>query len=93
MKTQIHHEIETLLTQAFSPVALNVINESHEHAGHRYGAESSHFAVTIISPAFEGKTPVQCHRLVYTALKSAIEGGVHALKINAKSNLEGPLNG
>ena len=75
------------LTEAFAPDELQVVDESHlhkGHAGHRPGGES-HFRVKITSAAFQGKSRLSAHRMVYDALAEEIAGGVHALAIEAKA--------
>lgn len=73
------------LTEAFAPESLRVEDESHlhaGHAGHRPGGET-HYRVYIVSEAFRGKTRVERHRSVNTALAAELAGGVHALAIHA----------
>jgi BolA protein len=73
------------LTEAFAPESLRVIDESDRHAGHaghRPGGET-HFRLYIVSEAFRGKTRIERHRLVNTALAAELAGGVHALAIHA----------
>ena len=73
------------LTKAFAPERLEVIDESHLHAGHagaRPGGET-HYRVYIVSQAFRGKSRIDRHRLVNATLSSELEGGVHALAIRA----------
>ena len=41
--------------------------------------------VEVTSPAFEGKTRIQCHRLVYEALEHELKNGVHALSLRTKA--------
>ncbi|HUJ36904.1 MAG TPA: BolA family protein [Hyphomicrobium sp.] len=73
------------LTVALRPTRLDVVNESHLHAGHGSspGTGESHFRVLIVSGAFAGKTRVERHRMVNEALASELKGGVHALAIKA----------
>ena len=63
---------------------LQVLDESHQHAGHA-GANAvgygSHFRVRIASPLFESLPRAQRHRLVYDALQDFLDAGVHALAI------------
>jgi stress-induced morphogen len=40
-----------------------------------------HFEVLVVSPAFEGKTRVQQHQLVYSALGEQMKGAIHALSL------------
>jgi len=72
------------LQQRLQPGALEVVDESADHAGH-VGANASgsgtHFRVRIASPMFAGKTRVQRHRLVYDAVQDFMDQGLHALAI------------
>lgn len=72
------------LAERLAPTALEVIDESADHAGHA-GANGTgfgtHFRVRIASPMFTGKARVARHRLVYDSLQEFIDQGVHALAI------------
>jgi BolA family transcriptional regulator, general stress-responsive regulator len=73
------------LTQAFAPVALEVVDQSHLHAGHagaRPGGET-HFAIHIVSAAFLGKSRLERHRMINDALAGELKTRVHALAIRA----------
>jgi BolA family transcriptional regulator, general stress-responsive regulator len=75
------------LREAFVPESLDVADESHlheGHAGHRPGGET-HFRVYIVSPAFEGKSRIERHRMVNTTLEVELKGSVHALAIRAQA--------
>ena len=79
------------LTEAFAPQSLNVVDESHQHAGHaghRPGGET-HYRVYIVSQAFEGKTRLQRHRMINETLAGELAAGVHALAIHAAAPGEG----
>lgn len=79
--------IEEKLTKTFSPLRLNVIDESHHHAGHA-GARSqgeSHFRVEIIAEAFSGLTKVARQRLIYQTLKEEMATDIHALALRVKA--------
>jgi BolA protein len=67
------------------PIRLDLVNESHLHAGHRSspGTGESHFRVLIVSEAFIGKSRVERHRVVNDLLSDELRGGVHALAIKA----------
>ena len=72
------------LTAVFSPVLLELVDESHKHAGHPGArAGGGHFVVTVVSDAFAGKTPLQRHRMVYDALGDLMKTEIHALSISA----------
>jgi len=75
--------IRAKLTAALEPLRLEVINESHLHAGHRGspGTGESHFRVLIVSPAFAGKSRLARHRLVHAALAGELAGKIHALAL------------
>jgi BolA protein len=75
--------IEALLAAAFDPVALEVINESHQHKGPP--GRESHFKVVVVTEAFEGVSLVQRHRQVNAALAATFAAGVHALSIVART--------
>lgn len=71
------------LIERFAPARLDIIDESHRHAGHA-GARpegETHFAVTISSAAFVGLGRVARQRLVYEALKDELASRVHALSL------------
>jgi len=77
--------IRAKLTEALSPTKLEVIDESHLHAGHASAPSGgeSHFRVAIVAAAFEGQSRVARQRLVYGALSDELAGPVHALAITA----------
>jgi BolA family transcriptional regulator, general stress-responsive regulator len=75
--------VQAVLREALHPVALEVQDDSHLHAGHAGAREGRHFTVRVTSAAFIGLTRVQRHRLVYHALRSLVAQGIHALAIEA----------
>lgn len=78
-------QIEQKITQAFSPTELVLENESHMHSGYFEGKES-HFKLTVVSDAFQGKRLVQRHQMVYQLLADDLTSGggqIHALAIHA----------
>lgn len=79
------------LTEAFAPESLTVVDESDQHighAGHRPGGET-HFRIYIVSEAFRGKSRIDRHRMINSALSAELAGGVHALAIHAAAPGEG----
>lgn len=75
------------LTKAFAPASLDVVDESHQHAGHaghREGGET-HFRVYIVAEAFRGKSRLERHRMINETLVGELAGGVHALAIHASA--------
>lgn len=80
--------IRKRLTETFRPEQLEIIDESHKHAGHASAGGAGHFFVQLVSDAFEGKNAVQRHRMVYDALGELIGPEIHALSIQAKTPSE-----
>jgi BolA protein len=77
--------IEAALRAALQPIALEVQDDSHLHAGHAGAREGRHFSVRITSAHFSGCTRVARHRLVYDALRLLMPAGIHALAIEARA--------
>ena len=76
--------IRSALEAAFAPQALEVIDDSHRHAGHAGAADGrGHFRVRIVSAAFAGMNPLARHRAVYAALDGLMQTDIHALSIQA----------
>lgn len=72
--------LKEVLERVFKPLHLEITDQSHLHAGH--GAKGAHFQVLIVSGEFQGKLPIERHKLVYAALKSEIEEEeIHALAL------------
>lgn len=81
----VRRRLVAALTARFAPTRLEVIDESHRHAGHT-GARpqgETHFRVVVVSEAFHGLSRVARHRLVNAALADELAGPVHALAITA----------
>lgn len=76
-------EIETRLVNHFAPRLLEVVNESHQHAGHSGddGTGESHFRVVIRSALFAPMSRVARHRAVHQALGD-LNNRVHALALD-----------
>jgi len=77
-------EMRAALTAAFLPTRLEVINESHRHAGHAGddGSGESHWAVIIRAPGLAGMGRVERHRAIHAALGPSIMGRLHALALD-----------
>lgn len=81
------------LTEAFAPESLNVVDESDQHqghAGHRPGGQT-HYRIYIVSEAFRGKSRIDRHRMINSALAAELAGGLHALAIHAQAPGEGAI--
>ena len=87
---QVRDAIERSLTLALSPARLEIVDESHRHAGHA-GARpegESHFRLTVVCAAFEGKSRVDRQRLVYGALAELMASRIHALALTTLTPAE-----
>lgn len=87
MTRTVASEIESLLTAAFAPTRLAVINDSARHSGHSGddGSGESHFTVEIESAAFAGVSRLQRQRMVNAALGDIPGQRVHALAVKARA--------
>ena len=81
----VERDIRSKLTEAFAPAALEVVNDSHRHAGHAGspGTGESHFTIKVVSAAFAGKSRLERHRMVNRALAAELAGKIHALAVTA----------
>jgi len=76
--------IRARLENAFSPTSIDIIDDSHRHAGHA-GAKDGrgHFQVRIVSSLFTGTKTLERHRMVYSALGTLMQTDIHALSVTA----------
>ena len=75
----IQQLIENKISTHLSVEHLEVINESHLHAGHAHGGVDTHFKVILVSSDFNGKRKVARQQTVYQVLAELINNPVHAL--------------
>jgi BolA protein len=72
-----------------SPTAIDIQDDSALHAGHAGArAGGGHYRLHIVSTAFEGKSIIARHRLIYAALGDLMKKEIHALAIRAVSASE-----
>jgi len=84
MSSERIDRIRSRLAEALQPASLEIIDESARHAGHAGAASGGgHFIVHIVAAAFQDKSPIQRHRLVYDALGDMMQRDIHALSIQA----------
>ena len=85
--------IRARLIAAFAPTELEVVDDSHKHAGHA-GAQDGrgHFSVKIVSARFAGRRSIERHRMVYDALKDMLKTDIHALSVRAAASDSELLN-
>ena len=87
----IQSSMETKLKRAFAPERLEVVNESHLHAGHHHvesghhvefdGTGETHFRIRIAAPSLDGLSRLARHRAVNDTLAHELKTHVHALSI------------
>lgn len=85
MPDSIESAIRTKLTDALSPILLEIVDESALHAGHagaRPGGQT-HFRLLIVSSAFKDLPRVARQRKVYGLLEKEFSAGLHALSLQA----------
>jgi BolA protein len=77
-------KIRARLISAFEPSELEVVDESHLHAGHPGARDGrGHYRVTIVSSKFAGRSRLERHRMVFAALGALMETDIHALSVTA----------
>lgn len=76
--------IRERLESELAPSELEIRDDSHLHRGHAGARDGrGHFAVHVVSQAFDGLNRIQRHRLIYAALDSLMQTDIHALAITA----------
>ena len=76
-------QIQARLQATFSPLHLEIRDDSEGHRGHSGYTEGeiSHLHITIVSDKFEGLMMIKQHKLVNECLKAEFEAGLHALAL------------
>lgn len=78
--------IRKRLIDALNPEHIEIVDESHKHAGHAGAASGGgHFDALIVSEAFTGKRPLERHRLVYEALGEMMNREIHAFSMQCRT--------
>jgi BolA protein len=91
---RVADSIRRKLTAAFTPQSLEVVDESHRHAGHAGATRDdgsqgeTHFHVRLVSAAFDRVSRVERQRRVYAVLAEELKGPVHALSVSALTPAE-----
>ena len=87
---QVEKSLEMKLTEAFAPTELDIVDQSHLHAGHAGapGGGESHFRIRIVSAQFDGLGRVARQRAINNVLKAELAGPVHALSLQALTPAE-----
>ncbi len=83
--------LTAVLTEAFAPTALQVVDDSAHHAGHMGAAAGgqTHYSILLVSAAFHGMSRVARSRAVHAALAAEFAGGLHALALRLRTPEEG----
>jgi BolA protein len=78
-------QIRARLTQ-LDPLHIELIDESHKHAGHAGARDGGgHYVLHIVSARFAGNNTVARHRMIYSALGDMMKREIHALTIQASA--------
>ena len=74
---------EDILKREFTPQHLEIIDESHLHAGHMgyIEGQSTHLKIIIVSDQFESIPMIRQHRLINESLKELMGNPIHALSL------------
>ena len=71
---------------ALEPTSIEIIDDSHKHAGHAGARDGGgHYVLNIVSARFSGKNTVARHRMIYSALGELMRHEIHALTIQAQA--------
>ena len=91
----IRDDMIAKLEQALSPQSLEVIDESHLHAGHAGSSDAgeTHFRVRMVAQSFDGLSRLQRQRKVFELLADELAGPVHALALKLKTPQEAGQDG
>lgn len=74
---------------ALEPLSLQIIDESHKHAGHAGARDGGgHYVLHIVSGRFADCNTLARHRMVYSALGEMMKREIHALTIEAHAPTE-----
>ncbi len=82
------NRIDTMRAQlaVLNPASLEIIDESHKHAGHAGARDGGgHYVLQIVTTEFAGKNTMARHRMIYSALGEMMKRDIHALNIQAKT--------
>ncbi|KAL1743856.1 bola-like protein [Schizophyllum fasciatum] len=90
VETAIRHKLTGLL----QPQTLSITNDSWKHRHHAPmratggGDGETHFSIQVVSDAFRGKTTIQRHRMIHSALAEELARGLHSISLNTKTTEE-----
>lgn len=90
MSEAVMAQLRNSLQSALEPSLIEIHDDSAAHAGHAGAREGGHYRLTLVAEAFQGRTLLERHRLVYAAVAPLMASVVHALNISARAPGEGP---
>jgi len=75
--------MRNVLSAAFAPAEVTILDDSHRHAGHAGAAPGgeTHYTIQVVSPVFAGQSRVARSRAVHAALAGEFGSGLHALSL------------
>lgn len=76
-------EIRAALERVLAPLSIEVVDDSALHEGHAGAREGGHYRVMLVASAFAGRSQLERHRMVYSAVAALMGRGIHALSIIA----------
>lgn len=79
------------IRRELEPQSLEIVNESHLHAGHQEnfdGSGETHLRIRVVAEAFERMSRVERHRLINGLVENEIAAGLHAVAIEARAPTE-----
>lgn len=80
MDTSLVEHVQTKLTSELPASHVEIDDRTWQHTGHASSGGGAHFHVTVVSEAFEGKNPIEQHRMVQKLLKQEMMvNAIHAL--------------
>jgi stress-induced morphogen len=89
--SETKHEIEEILNRSFSPISLQVTDDSSTHQNHaeaKLRPRAGHFKVIMKSAQFDGVNQLMRHRMVYEKLATLMDKKIHALSLNLYASNE-----
>jgi len=86
----VTESLREILERRFSPQVIEILDETDAHRGHAEAKlrGGGHYAVTVVAQAFDGKTLIERHRMIYDAVFGETKETVHALAIKAFTPVE-----
>ncbi len=82
--------LRAVLTAAFAPTSLDVVDDSARHAGHAGASDAgeTHYTIHMVSAAFAGQSRLSRSRAVHQVLDREFRDGLHALSLVLRSPAE-----